>query len=66
MRKVGFIGWRGMVGSVLMERMAQEKDFQGIDPYFFTTSQVGQNGPDIGRGEKPLEDATDLQVPTSF
>ncbi len=50
MRKVGFVGWRGMVGSVLMERMNQENDFQGIEPFFFTTSQVNQNGPDVGNG----------------
>ena len=39
MKKVGFIGWRGMVGSVLMERMQQEQDFINITPTFFTTSQ---------------------------
>ncbi|HST00576.1 MAG TPA: aspartate-semialdehyde dehydrogenase, partial [Usitatibacter sp.] len=41
MRAVGFIGWRGMVGSVLMERMREERDFDSIDPVFFTTSNVG-------------------------
>jgi aspartate-semialdehyde dehydrogenase len=60
MLKVGFIGWRGMVGSVLMERMLTENDFQGFEPVFFTTSQVGQAGPDIGNGSKPLEDAMNL------
>ena len=60
MRKVGFVGWRGMVGSVLMERMHQENDFQGIRPFFFTTSQVNQNGPDVGKGSKPLGDATNI------
>ena len=60
MRKVGFIGWRGMVGSVLMERMRAENDFQGYEPVFFTTSQVGQDGPDVGFGTKPLEDAANL------
>lgn len=59
MLKVGFIGWRGMVGSVLMERMNAENDFQGFDPVFFTTSQVGEPGPDAGNGS-PLEDAMDL------
>ena len=50
MKRVGFVGWRGMVGSVLMERMLAEKDFDLIDePVFFTTSQVGQAGPDIGK-----------------
>ena len=61
MRKVGFVGWRGMVGSVLMERMHQENDFQGIESFFFTTSQVGQNGPDVGNGSKPLADATNIE-----
>ena len=61
MRKVGFIGWRGMVGSVLLERMLAENDFQGYEPVFFTTSQVGQDGPDVGTGVKPLEDATHLE-----
>ena len=61
MRKVGFVGWRGMVGSVLMERMHQELDFQGIEPFFFTTSQVGQDGPDIGAGARVLEDAMDTE-----
>ena len=60
MKNVGFVGWRGMVGSVLMERMRTENDFQGIEPYFFTTSQVGEDGPDVGSGSKPLFDATDL------
>jgi len=59
MLKVGFVGWRGMVGSVLMERMTAEDDFAGIDPYFFTTSQVGQEGPDVGSGSRPLADAHD-------
>ncbi len=50
-----------MVGSVLMERMLAERDFDLIDePVFFTTSQVGQQGPDIGRGIPPLKDARDL------
>lgn len=61
MLKVGFVGWRGMVGSVLMERMIAENDFNNISPVFFTTSQVGQDGPDIGKGSSPLEDALDLQ-----
>lgn len=61
MLKVGFVGWRGMVGSVLMERMIAENDFNNIIPFFFTTSQVGQDGPDIGKGSSPLEDALDLK-----
>jgi aspartate-semialdehyde dehydrogenase len=49
MMRVGFIGWRGMVGSVLMGRMREEKDFNFIDPFFFTTSNVGGKAPDIGK-----------------
>lgn len=61
MKRVGFVGWRGMVGSVLMDRMREEGDFEWIDePVFFTTSQVGQAGPDIGKEIPPLKDATDL------
>lgn len=59
MLKVGFIGWRGMVGSVLMDRMLKENDFQGFEPVFFTTSQVGQAGPDVG-GSTILEDAMNV------
>ncbi|MGI6655818.1 MAG: aspartate-semialdehyde dehydrogenase [Desulfobulbus sp.] len=47
MKKVGIVGWRGMVGSVLMERMRQEGDFQGYEPFFFSTSQAGQAGPEV-------------------
>ncbi len=62
MKRVGFVGWRGMVGSVLMQRMLQENDFANIDEaVFYTTSQVGQSGPDIGRDIPALEDATDLE-----
>ncbi|HWQ09730.1 MAG TPA: aspartate-semialdehyde dehydrogenase, partial [Holophaga sp.] len=47
MKNVGFIGWRGMVGSVLMERMAAEQDFDGsFAPVYFSTSQTGEPGPD--------------------
>ena len=62
MLTVGFVGWRGMVGSVLMERMRAESDFAGIEPVFFTTSNVGGDGPDVGRGVQPLKDAGDLQA----
>ena len=58
MNRVGFVGWRGMVGSVLMDRMRSEQDFDLIShPSFFTTSQVGLTGPDLGRGSQPLLDA---------
>lgn len=60
MRKVGFVGWRGMVGSVLMERMRSENDFEGFEPVFFTTSQAGQAGPDVGTGATILEDAMNI------
>ncbi|MES2181604.1 MAG: aspartate-semialdehyde dehydrogenase, partial [Pseudomonadota bacterium] len=45
MLRVGLVGWRGMVGSVLMQRMMQENDFAQIEPQFFTTSQVGGQAP---------------------
>ena len=60
MLKVGFVGWRGMVGSVLMERMLAENDFADIDPLFYTTSQEGQPGPDIGKPVKQLVNAMDI------
>jgi aspartate-semialdehyde dehydrogenase len=60
MMKVGLIGWRGMVGSVLMGRMKDERDFDHIDPVFFTTSNVGGKGPDIGRDVPPLKDANSI------
>ncbi|WP_110687832.1 aspartate-semialdehyde dehydrogenase [Salinicola aestuarinus] len=60
MLKVGFVGWRGMVGSVLMQRMLDDNDFAGIEPVFFSTSQTGQPGPDIGVEVPPLKDANDI------
>jgi aspartate-semialdehyde dehydrogenase len=60
MKTVGFIGWRGMVGSVLMERMREERDFDSIEPTFFTTSNVGGPGPNIGKPVAPLKDANDV------
>ena len=58
--RTGFIGWRGMVGSVLMQRMREEKDFDLIEPVFFTTSQTGQPGPNVGKDVPPLKDARDI------
>jgi len=55
--RTGLVGWRGMVGSVLMERMRAENDFALIEPVFFTTSSVGGQGPDIGQDTPPLKDA---------
>jgi len=59
--KVGFVGWRGMVGSVLMQRMQEENDFAGIEPVFFTTSQAGQAAP-MGSGAlKKADDINELK-----
>ena len=59
---VGFIGWRGMVGSVLLQRMGQEKDFDLINPTFFTTSQVGLAAPNIIEKKLVLVDAFDINA----
>jgi aspartate-semialdehyde dehydrogenase len=58
--KTGIVGWRGMVGSVLMERMRAERDFDLVEPVFFSTSQAGGAAPDVGRGPGVLKSATDL------
>lgn len=60
MKRVGLVGWRGMVGSVLMERMRAENDFKDFDFTFFSTSQAGQPGPDIDQGTRPVENAMDI------
>jgi aspartate-semialdehyde dehydrogenase len=60
--KTGIVGWRGMVGSVLMDRMRAERDFDVIDPVFFSTSQAGGAAPDVGRGVGSLLDANDLDA----
>ena len=60
MKRVGFVGWRGMVGSVLMQRMRDENDFSEIEPVFFTTSQTGQPGPDVGKEISTLKDANSI------
>ncbi len=60
MKRVGLVGWRGMVGSVLMQRMLEERDFDLIEPVFFTTSNVGGQGPAIGKDIAPLKDAYDI------
>lgn len=60
MKKVGFVGWRGMVGSVLIQRMRDENDFSDIEPIFFTTSQAGQAGPDVGKDVPTLKDAKSI------
>ncbi|MCC7326741.1 MAG: aspartate-semialdehyde dehydrogenase [Burkholderiales bacterium] len=58
--KLGLVGWRGMVGSVLVQRMRAERDFDHVEPTFFSTSAAGGNGPDIGRDTGPLQDAGDV------
>jgi aspartate-semialdehyde dehydrogenase len=63
MKQVGIIGWRGMVGSVLLDRMREEKDFEHITPTFFSTSQVGAAAPDVGAAAAPhakVHDANDI------
>lgn len=62
MKNVGFIGWRGMVGSVLMQRMQEERDFDLIRPVFFSTSQHGQAAPTLGGQQGVLQDAYDLDA----
>jgi aspartate-semialdehyde dehydrogenase len=62
MKKVGLIGWRGMVGSVLMGRMREEGDFDLIEPVFFSTSNVGGKGPDIGKEVPDLQDAHSIDA----
>lgn len=61
MKRVGLIGWRGMVGSVLMQRMLEERDFDLIEPVFFTTSNLGGQGPEIGKDIAPLKDAYSIE-----
>ncbi len=58
---VGLVGWRGMVGSVLMDRMIQEKDFDLIEPLFFSTSNSGGQAPSMAKNETTLQDAFDLE-----
>lgn len=62
MLKVGYVGWRGMVGSVLMDRMLKENDFAKIEPYFFSTSNVGGKAPNVGKPTPDLLDAYDINA----
>jgi len=66
MLRIGFIGWRGMVGSVLLGRMQEEHDFKGFEPIFFTTSNVNGKGPDVGLDIPPLRNAFDIQLLSSM
>lgn len=59
---VGLVGWRGMVGSVLMDRMQAEKDFDLIEPIFFSTSNAGGTAPAMAKNEKTLKDAHDIEA----
>jgi aspartate-semialdehyde dehydrogenase len=60
MNKVGLIGWRGMVGSVLVQRMRNERDFDFIDATFFSTTQAGIKAPEIGKPVAPVKDANNV------
>ena len=62
MKKVGLVGWRGMVGSVLMQRMQIERDFDLIDPFFFSTSQTGKSAPHFGKEAGVLHSAVDIAL----
>ena len=57
---VGLVGWRGMVGSVLLDRMQAENDFDLIEPVFFSTSNAGGAAPAMAKNEKKLKDANDI------
>ena len=58
---VGLVGWRGMVGSVLMDRMVEEKDFDLIEPMFFSTSNAGGKAPAMAKNETTLQDAFNIE-----
>src|SRR5918992_794939 len=60
MLRVGIVGWRGMVGSVLVQRMREERDFDHLEPVFFSTSQAGGKGPAIGKSTEAVKNAMDL------
>jgi len=62
MTQVGIVGYRGMVGSVLLERMLAEKDFSHFEPVFFSTSQPGAPGPTVDGKSSPLRDANDIRA----
>ncbi|MES2103765.1 MAG: aspartate-semialdehyde dehydrogenase [Pseudomonadota bacterium] len=62
MKLVGLVGWRGMVGSVLLQRMQEEGDFAHIEPVFFSTSNTGGTAPAMAKNEKTLKDANDIDA----
>ena len=59
---VGLVGWRGMVGSVLMDRMVAEGDFAHFEPLFFSTSNAGGAAPAIAKNETRLQDAFNIEA----
>src|SRR5258705_4718880 len=61
MKRVGLVGWRGMVGSVLLQRMHAERDFALMEPVFLSTSRMGELGPFIGKETAPLKDARSVR-----
>src|SRR5450830_1668858 len=62
MKLVGLVGWRGMVGSVLLQRMQEEGDFAYIEPVFFSTSNAGGKAPALAKNETTLQDANDIDA----
>jgi len=62
MLRAGIVGWRGMVGSVLVQRMREERDFDHVEPVFFSTSQAGSKGPQIGKSVAPVANANDIEA----
>ncbi|MBW8245650.1 aspartate-semialdehyde dehydrogenase [Enterobacter mori] len=62
MKQVGIVGWRGMVGSVLLQRMVEENDFDGISAHFYSTSSAGAAGPVIGGVSYTLKDANSINA----
>ncbi|HYD58036.1 MAG TPA: aspartate-semialdehyde dehydrogenase [Burkholderiales bacterium] len=62
MLRIGIVGWRGMVGSVLVQRMREERDFDYVEPVFFSTSQAGGKAPQVGREVEAVKDANDVAV----
>ena len=62
MKLVGLVGWRGMVGSVLMQRMQEENDFAQVEPVFFSTSNSGGKAPALAKNETALKDANDIDA----
>src|SRR5262245_12071492 len=60
MLRVGIVGWRGMVGSVLVQRMREERDFEHVEPVFFSTSQAGGKAPLVGKPTEAVKNANDV------